>query len=125
MEYLIDIKPQAKQSTKFSRKRAYTSKKKVDYVNEIKRQLQNQVKEKLSGAIKCELEFYFTPPKSTSKKKLKEIIGSPCLKKIDCDNLMKPVADAMSGIAYDDDSSIYDVRISKNWGEDQIVINLT
>ena len=125
MYYQIKIKPQSKQSTRLGRYGAYTDKKKVAYVNEIKRQLKEQVNNKVSGAIKCELNFFFKPPKATSKKKLAEMIGKPCLKKIDCDNLMKPVADAMSGIVYDDDSSIYDVRILKIWGEyDEIIIDI-
>ncbi|HDN1900257.1 TPA: RusA family crossover junction endodeoxyribonuclease, partial [Staphylococcus aureus] len=62
---------------------------------EHKKYLQNQMpKLNLENALKIELEFYFTPPKSWSKKKKTQAIGQLKVTKPDIDNLMKTVLDA-------------------------------
>jgi Holliday junction resolvase RusA-like endonuclease len=42
--------------------------------------------------------------------------------KPDCDNIAKIVCDALNGIAYKDDSQIFDVKISKVYGVDEKLI---
>ncbi|MCK4705871.1 MAG: RusA family crossover junction endodeoxyribonuclease [Gammaproteobacteria bacterium] len=75
----------------------------------------NDVSLPLSGA---HIVFNMPMPKSWSKKKCNEMNGLPHQNKPDCDNLLKSLMDAV----YDDDSSVYDVRISKFWSEKGSVI---
>ncbi len=51
-------------------------------------------------------------PKSYSLKKKQNLDGMPHIQKPDVDNLLKSIMDAV----YDDDSVVYDIRVSKYWG---------
>lgn len=58
-------------------------------------------------------------PKSATKK-VKEKMSSFVIKptvKPDCDNILKLVADALNGIAYDDDKQIVRMTVTKVYGE--------
>lgn len=61
----------------------------------------------------CHITFVIPMPDSWSKKKQAEHIGRPHQQKPDVDNLMKSLMDAV----FDDDSSVWDARITKIWGE--------
>ena len=63
--------------------------------------------------------FVLPMPKSWSKKKRAEMNGKPHQGKPDLDNLMKSLMDAL----FEDDTHIWDSRITKLWGENgQIII---
>jgi Holliday junction resolvase RusA-like endonuclease len=63
--------------------------------------------------------FVMPMPPSWSKKKREAFNGQPHKSKPDCDNMLKALMDAL----FDDDSSIWDCRITKLWGEKgQIII---
>ncbi|MEL0577036.1 RusA family crossover junction endodeoxyribonuclease [Pectobacterium punjabense] len=57
--------------------------------------------------------FVLPMPPSWSKKKRSEMNGKPHQQKPDKDNLEKALLDAI----FDDDSRIWDGRVSKIWGE--------
>lgn len=100
---------------------AYTPKKTVEYENWVKQcYLIEQKGKKLEGQIKAEIAAYFTIPKSTSKKKRKEMTNYLIrpTKKPDSDNVAKVILDSLNGLAYDDDKQIIDLRIMKFYGED-------
>lgn len=60
-------------------------------------------------------KFVFARPKSHSNKSgLKE--DAPRFPKCDCDNLAKGVLDALNGIAFDDDSQVTQLFITKAYG---------
>ncbi|MEQ9868746.1 RusA family crossover junction endodeoxyribonuclease [Pectobacterium odoriferum] len=64
--------------------------------------------------------FVLPMPPSWSKKKRSEMNGKPHQQKPDKDNLEKALLDAI----FDDDSRVWDGRVSKIWGEvGQIMIN--
>lgn len=56
--------------------------------------------------------FWFPRPKSMTWKK-RDMPAMPCVKKPDCDNLIKSVCDALNSIAYVDDSQVVRVVIEK------------
>jgi len=45
-------------------------------------------------------------------------------RKMDVDNCLKPLLDAMQGIIYDDDSQIYSLSISKTFGHPEDAIHV-
>lgn len=104
--------------------RAYTPTDTINYENLVKISYLNAGGINLhSKPIKMEIQAIFEPPKSTSKKKLAEMIkGEPVVKKPDTDNIAKIVADALNKVAYDDDSQIYDMSITKKYGEQEKLI---
>lgn len=57
--------------------------------------------------------FILPMPASWSKKKRAELNGRPHQQKPDVDNLTKSLLDAL----FEDDAHIWDVRVSKSWGE--------
>ena len=56
-------------------------------------------------------------PKSTSKKKYKELIGKPYTKYPDGDNICKAVCDGLNGIAFDDDKQISEIHVYKKYAK--------
>lgn len=69
--------------------------------------------------LRVTLGFYFKPPKSYSKKRLKSIESKYELyiKKPDVDNLAKGVCDALNKICYEDDSQIVEMNIKKQYAD--------
>ena len=69
--------------------------------------------------LKVTLEFYFKPPKSYSKKRLKAIenLEEFFIKKPDIDNLVKCVTDGLNGIAYLDDALIVELVAKKQYAD--------
>lgn len=62
------------------------------------------------------LNVYVQIPKGTSKKKREQmLLGEiqPITRTGDIDNLFKAVADALNGVAYDDDSQIVEATVRK------------
>lgn len=57
----------------------------------------------------------FGIPASASAKKRGAMIGEPCSKKPDADNILKSVCDALNGIAWMDDSAVTHVAMHKVW----------
>ena len=69
---------------------------------------------KLTGALIMEINAFFNVPKSYSKKKRNELYGRPdTAHNGDIDNVAKSVLDGLNGVAYDDDTIIYDLHIKK------------
>ena len=44
-------------------------------------------------------------------------MNRPHTQKPDADNVEKAVLDALNGVAFLDDCQVYDVRVTKHWGE--------
>ena len=71
----------------------------------------------ISGPVALYIRAYYPIPSSTSKKKarLMEDGDIPCVKKPDLDNVIKTVMDALSGLAYEDDSQVVLVDADKRY----------
>jgi crossover junction endodeoxyribonuclease RusA len=69
-----------------------------------------QGQELAAGPVRIEVDFYFAKPKS-AKKSLEHKITKP-----DIDKLARSVLDALSGIAFRDDSQVVELTFSKNFG---------
>lgn len=68
----------------------------------------------------------FNPPKSTSKKKIIELLKSLYYdKKPDVDNIAKLVLDALNGIAYTDDKQVVALHCEKIYTNGEQGINIT
>lgn len=83
--------------------------------------------ELIDGPIEVECRFYFAPPKSYTKTKLKQISSKQMLytKKPDVDNLFKGVTDSLNGIIYKDDSQIVKATMFKEYSDkDSIVVEI-
>ncbi len=61
--------------------------------------------------VSVEFRFYFTKPKSISKKRMHIVV------KPDIDKICRSSIDAMTGIMYADDAQIVEIRASKHYGD--------
>lgn len=109
----------------------FVSKQAIKYLNyksAIRISAQSQYKgELIDTPIEVECRFYFKPPKSYTKTKLKQITSKQMLytKKPDVDNLFKGVTDALNGVIYNDDSQIVKATMYKEYSdEDRIVVEI-
>ena len=77
----------------------------------------------ITEPIAVHLNFYFTPPKSYSKKRIRAIEAKEELftKRLDLDNLVKSVTDGMNSIVYLDDSQIVGLTAGKHYGHKDYV----
>lgn len=71
------------------------------------------------------VDAFFPIPKSMSKKNRKALDGAPHTKKPDADNVAKAVLDALNGLAFDDDSRICDLTITKRYALDNPRVEVT
>ena len=124
VHFTVPGEPVGKGRPRFSRQgsfvMAYTPGKTVSYENLIKVEYERQ-----SGLSFGEREIglrvtaYFSIPKSVSKAKRQRMKDGEIrpTKKPDIDNVCKVVADALNGVAYNDDRQIVYTEISKRYDD--------
>ena len=124
VSFTVPGKPFGKQRPRITRRgkftTTYTPKETVEYENLVKLSYYNSAGDtKLNGAIKADIKGIFPVPTSVSNKQKEKMISGEIkyTKKIDCDNMAKCILDALNNIAYDDDSQIYDLKVTKEYGE--------
>ena len=71
---------------------------------------------KIEGAVEIIVTFSFVRPKSVSAKKRPNMIVKP-----DIDKLARAVLDALTHHAYDDDSQVVTLVVSKIYGEEEYI----
>ena len=65
------------------------------------------------------MSIFYSIPKSTPKKNIEPMLAGkirPC-KKPDIDNIIKIIFDALNGVAYKDDTQIFEVHAVERYGE--------
>lgn len=101
--------------------RAYTPKKTEDYEKLVQMAYFQQCRGvKFESPIEIEMTFEFCVPKSTTKTVKTKMLSGEVLhiKRPDVDNLIKSVADALNGIAYNDDAQIVSIIARKRYAQD-------
>lgn len=108
--------------------RAYNSNKSKAYKRIVKMMAISAMNSKRMRLTHKPLEVsiycYFSPPKSYTKKKLKQIDTGELryIKKPDLDNIAKTILDAMNGVVYHDDSQIGRLFVSKDYSDKDFVV---
>jgi len=119
IEFDVIGKIQPKQRPRFKRCGAfiqtYTPQATLDYQKLVAESyIEKYDDTKLTGALKMEINAFFNVPMSYSKKRKSELYGKPnTAHNGDIDNVAKSVLDGLNGVAYDDDTIIYDLHIRK------------
>jgi Holliday junction resolvase RusA-like endonuclease len=125
----IDIRPQAKQSARFTRNgHSYQPKKVVDYATQLRCAAISEMKgaPPLTEPVHVWVfATYALPKKSTAADRA--IIASggsvPKSTRPDVDNIMKATLDPLNGIVWRDDALIVEAKVCKRYGEkDSLVI---
>jgi Holliday junction resolvase RusA-like endonuclease len=125
----IDIRPQAKQSARFTRNgHSYQPKRVVDYATQLRCAAISEMKgaPPLTEPVYVWVfATYALPKKSTAADRA--IIASggyvPKPTRPDVDNIMKATLDPLNGIVWRDDALIVEAKVCKRYGEkDSLVI---
>lgn len=118
MEFTVIGKIQPKQRPRFKRCGAfiqtYTPKETLDYQKRVAEAYSSKYDLKLTGALRVEINAFFNVPKSYSKKRKAELWGKPNTQHNgDIDNVAKSILDGLNGVAWEDDTIVYDLHITK------------
>ena len=118
MKIVIPGIPISKLRPRLGRHGTYTPTKTVNYENLVQLCYMDQGEgKKLEGALQMVIDLFFPIPKSYSKKRVEAIkeMEEMHTKKPDASNCLKSIEDALNGFAYDDDSQIVDLRVTKQY----------
>lgn len=119
IEFEIPGEPCGKGRPKFTtiggHARAITPQKTVNYENLVKMCFMEKNEKILEGMLSAEIICHYSIPQSTSNKKRISMLNGEIrpTKKPDLDNIAKIVLDSLNKIAYNDDSQIVEIYISK------------
>lgn len=100
--------------------RTFTPADTVQYENWVRLCYQEQDGRYFEGAVRAKITAYYKVPKSYTKKRvqaIKEGLDHP-QKKPDSDNIAKIILDSLNKIAYEDDSQVAKLEVSKRWTEE-------
>lgn len=127
MRIEVSMRPVGKGRPRFARVgagvRSYTPAKTKNAEEVIALAWKTQSGEKIEGAVQLKLTAVFAPPKSMSKKKQGELIGTPYEHKPDLDNIVKLVCDALNGKAWADDATVTGMDLTKIYGvSDSLIV---
>ena len=126
IRFTVPGNPFGKQRPKFARQgqfvRTYTPKETLQHEKVVAALYEKvakgkQFKDKMP--LDIQITAYYPIPKSTSKKKRKEMLEHQIrpVVKPDLDNIAKLIYDALNGVAWHDDNAIVDTRICKFYSE--------
>lgn len=126
MEFVIQGKPVAKQSTKFCRNGfAYTPAHIKEYSNWVRLCFMQNFAgfEPLTVPLAIEIHAFFEVPKSFSKKKTQQALNCEIFPTVkpDCDNISKNILDSLNKIAYLDDRQVVCLVVKKMYAEKAFV----
>lgn len=131
VKFTVLGEPRGKQRPRMTRNgHTYTSAETVQYENLVRMEYRRQCGDYRfpdDAALDMRIMAYYAIPKSVSKKKRQEMLAHRIrpLKKVDCDNAVKIVADSLNNIAYRDDVQIVDCQIRKFYSpEPRIVVTI-
>ena len=119
-EALIHVDPMGKQRPRMTKTgHTYTPVKTVEFEGLIRQlwMLQTNNAKGTGCYISAIINAGFRIPKSWSKKRRAAAVGMPHTSKPDADNVAKAVLDALNGTAYDDDSHVTELHITKVYAE--------
>ena len=112
--------------------RTYNPEKSTNYKTAVKLKAIAKMKREMltptDKLVELDVSFYFKPPKSTPKYKLKQITDNAVLYPVhkDIDNLVKSVMDAMNKVVYIDDKQVVQLKANKYYGmEERTEIKVT
>lgn len=104
--FLLDFEAIPKGRPRLGRGRVYTPSRTVNYEKKVKKALQAQFHEDvITSPLHMNIRFYFKKAKSCKSKYM--------TKRLDLDNLIKSLSDAMNGIVFHDDSQVVSIDALK------------
>ena len=124
VKFVVPGKPVGKGRPRFAKRgnyvQTYSPDATVVYENWVRECWTDGGFPKLTGPVTAKIAAFFPIPKSGSKKKKAEMNEGkiPFTGKPDTDNLAKSVLDSLNGMAFDDDSQVTLLVVSKGYSDD-------
>ena len=127
MTFTIAGDPKGKQRPRYTKSgHTYTPSETVAYEKKVAycyRQAGGQLH---TQPIKLEVWAFYQIPKSASKKRAAEMLGTLCTKKPDADNVLKIIMDGLNKVAYEDDKQVVEAIVHKvHWSDARVVVDIT
>lgn len=119
MKFTISGEPTGKARPRVTRWGTHNTEKTILYENLVKMCYQEQCNTYTEKPLYAIMTVYHGIPKSTPKKNIEPMLMGaikPC-KKPDIDNCIKIIFDALNGVAYKDDTQIFEVHAVKRYSE--------
>ena len=126
MQVIFSVKgePKGKGRPRFSNGHVYTPKETADYERLVALSYRNSARGyKFTSPVRVTVKVFCKPPKSKSKKVEEDMLSGHILptKKPDVDNIVKIILDGLNKVAWEDDTQVTDLMITKRYGEDPFV----
>ena len=124
--FIIKGEPKGKARPRLNRYSGsiYTPTDTIKYENLVALSYRNSAKGyKFTSPVKVTVKAYHKPPKGKSKKVVGDMLNGHILptKKPDADNIAKIVLDGLNHIAWDDDTQVVEMMVTKRYSEEQMV----
>lgn len=119
MKFVIPGEPVGKCRPRVTKWGTHNTEKTILYENLVKMCYQEQCNTYTEKPLYAIVSIFYRIPKSMPKKNIEPMLKGqirPC-KKPDIDNCIKIVFDALNGIAYKDDTQIFEVHAVKRYSE--------
>lgn len=125
IKFTIKGEPIGKGRPRFYNGRAVTPERTRLYEAEVAVHARVATREMIKGAVGISICAVYGVPKSATKKKRAELLdGFYVEKKPDADNIAKVIMDAISGICYEDDSQVADLRVLKAYTDSEPYVSV-
>lgn len=121
--FTIKGEPKGKGRPRFTKNgHVYTPEETKKYENLVAWAYKSAKGEKHTSPVRVTIKAYFNPPKK-SKKVVEDMLNGKILptKKPDVDNIAKIILDGLNGIAWEDDTQVVDVMVTKRYATDPMV----
>lgn len=123
--FFIKGEPKGKGRPRFTKNgHVYTPAETSQYESLVGLSYRNSAKGyKFTSPERVTIKAYHKPPKDKSKKVVEDMLNGHILptKKPDADNVAKIILDGLNHIAWDDDTQVVDMMVTKRYGEEPMV----
>ena len=125
MVFVIKGEPKGKGRPRFTKTgRVYTPSETSRYEELVRLSYLNMAKGyKFTSPVRVTIKAFCKPPKGKSKKVVEDMLNGRILptKKPDADNVAKIILDGLNKVAWDDDTQVVDMMVTKRYSEDPMV----
>lgn len=121
--FTIKGDPKGKGRPRFTKNgHVYTPEETKKYENLVAWAYKSAKGEKFTSPVRVTIKAFFKPPKK-SKKVVEDMLDGKILptKKPDVDNIAKIILDGLNGVAWEDDTQVVDVMITKRYATEPMV----
>jgi Holliday junction resolvase RusA-like endonuclease len=122
--FTIKGEPKGKGRPRFSKGRVYTPAETIQYETVVGLSYRNSAKGyKFTSPVRVTIKAFHKIPKGKAKKVVEDMLNGRILptKKPDADNVAKIILDGLNHVAWDDDTQVIEMMVTKRYSEEPMV----